>query len=203
MTGIPQFIARARALFRLDPKSPRIREDLIALMNGLPPDDSSARRLASKGSGWQTEDLCTTSDFSVSLFMIPRGHAIPFHDHPSMSVLMRALSGHLEVQAYDWTQRHAWGGLGRHTYTVSMNVLTDTLAVERDHGNIHQVVARDDCVFVDFAFPPYSDQPGRRCAFYRVDGEQIVDDERPTRFLAIERPDNDDVPRRSGTASDM
>jgi cysteamine dioxygenase len=183
MTTVTQVIARARGLLRHDSNSPGSIEELIALLNGIRPDDVSARMPDVHGSRWQMKDLATTSHFAFTLFMIPRGQIIPFHDHPFMRVLMRALWGHLHVDAYDWVQKCPGGGLARHTYDVSMDAEDDTLIIEPDHGNLHRVVADEDCAFVDLAVPPYSDDQGRHCQFYRVAGQQLIDEERLTRLI--------------------
>lgn len=187
MTTIEQLIGRSRELLcDRDDRAVLLRE-LVALMNGITLDSlpPSAETPDASMSGWHKHDLHGTADFSLDMFTISQGQVIPLHDHPSMWVLMRALRGHLRVVAYDWIRQYRWGGLARPSYDVALSADNDTLIIEPDHGNIHQVVADSDCAFLDLTFPPCSDQEQRGFHFYRIAGEEVVDGERLTRLASV------------------
>jgi len=185
MTTIEQLIGRSRELLCDRYDSTVLLRELVALMNGITHDGlpPPGKMPDANMSGWHKHDLHATTRFSLDMFTIPRGQTIPLHDHPSMWVLMRALRGHLRVVAYDWVRQYHWGGLARPSYDLPLSAASDTLIVEPARGNIHRVVADNDCAFLDLTFPPYSEREQRQFHFYRVAGEELVDGERLTRLV--------------------
>lgn len=187
MTTVTQLITRSQELLGRARNAKAHCRELATIMNELAFDTLPLPgKMTRSGDGsWQRDGLYTTFHFSLDMFSISQGQVIPFHDHPSMWVLMRTLWGRLHVVAYDWILRHPRGGLARHTYDLALSGGDDTLIIDPDHGNIHQVVADEDCVFLDLTFPPFSEQQQRACRFYRIAGEQLVDGGRLTRLVPV------------------
>src|ERR1044072_8887356 len=141
MSTITELISRSRELLCHHHGGNVLFHELVTLMNTITL-DSVTQPVTIPGTnidGWHKDDLYTTAQFSLNMFTIAQGQVIPFHDHPSMWVLMRALRGHLRVSAYDWVQQYSWGGLARQTYDSLLSPDNDTLVIAPKHGNTHQV----------------------------------------------------------------
>jgi len=46
-------------------------------------------------------DVIDNDDFTVGIFLIPKGQRLPLHDHPGMTVLSKVLFGTLKVNSFD------------------------------------------------------------------------------------------------------
>jgi hypothetical protein len=187
MTAVEQLISKSQEILCCHHDGDGPIDELVTLMNEIVPDSlqPSDKLSGSSMDGWHKYDLCTTSYFSLSVFTIAQGHVIPFHGHPQMRVLMRALHGHLRVLAYDWARQYPWGGLARHTYDLVLSSDNDTLIVEPNRGNIHQVIANSDCSFLDLTFPPYPDQERDCFRYYRIAAEELVNGERLAKLVIM------------------
>ncbi|KAG6612688.1 2-aminoethanethiol dioxygenase [Phytophthora cinnamomi] len=137
--------------------------------------------------------------FSIGIFILPPGVAIPLHDHPGMSVISRLLYGSLHIRSYDLVK----GGDGAATATAAVagkkqtarlhvdEVLTapHTTELLPDCGNLHQLVGGDDigCAFLDIITPPYDSTNGRDCTYYRVlDSADSHDDNNGHKLVTLE-----------------
>ncbi|OWZ00041.1 hypothetical protein PHMEG_00028853 [Phytophthora megakarya] len=111
--------------------------------------------------------------FSIGIFILPPGVAIPLHDHPGMSVVTRLLYGSLHVKSYDLVQIDA-APLGKRQMARirADEVVTapHTAELLPDCGNLHELVGGDDvgCAFFDIITPPYDANEGRDCTYFRV-----------------------------------
>ncbi|KAI9895259.1 hypothetical protein PsorP6_016620 [Peronosclerospora sorghi] len=111
--------------------------------------------------------------FSIGIFILPPGVAIPLHDHPRMSVISRVLYGSVYVKAYDLIKHH--GSLRRKNSMARLRnekhvIAPHTMVLLPDCGNLHELIGGDDigCAFLDIITPPYSHNDGRECAYFRV-----------------------------------
>lgn len=134
-------------------------------------------------SRWHVDELHVHRYFQLNLFLLPHGNSIPLHGHPLMTVLMRVLTGAARVKAYDWAEEHPWSGLARPTYDRVIREADGSLLVLPKRGNVHSVEALEDCAFVDLVYPPYSEQDGRPCHYYREGDDVSVGDETLTRLV--------------------
>ena len=89
----------------------------------------------------------------------------PWLDHPQMSVRTRVLQGHVEVQSFDWHPKGSPKAI-RHP-TASLEAPA-TASLEADEGNIHSFSSGPEgCTILDVLLPPYDDDLGRPCNYYR------------------------------------
>jgi hypothetical protein len=129
---------------------------------------------------WFSDRVHRSSELDLGLFILPRGSSLPLHGHPLMTVWMRVLWGSLQIKAYDWAEEYPWTGLARCSYERSFNGADGTLIVQSHNGNVHQIEAHEDCVFLDLLAPPYAEAEGRPCHNYReekafyIHGETLV-----------------------------
>lgn len=184
---LAQLIERSREMISGEADNALGARTLSSLMNELSPEVAEVGCQASDLSkdDWRRWTLYATPEFTLCVFAVAHGTMIPFHDHPRMWVLMRVLRGRLQVCAYDWVERQTSKITARRAYDIELNPRSGTLVVRPDYGNVHQLLAVDDCVFLDLTFPPYSDFQGRDCCFYRVTDEVSLGDERVTRFEVV------------------
>ncbi|KAI4386627.1 hypothetical protein MLD38_004544 [Melastoma candidum] len=119
-------------------------------------------------------------NFSLCILFLPSGGVIPLHNHPGMTVLSKLLLGSVHVRSYDWivpcdlsnlclipgssNARPARAKMnGQITAPCKSSVLYPTTG-----GNIHEFKAVTPCAILDVIGPPYSQQDGRDCSYYRV-----------------------------------
>ncbi len=110
---------------------------------------------------WASTKLHRDRACEVGLFYLPRGHAIPLHDHPDIHVWMRVLVGRLQVTSYTWHAPPRARCSGRDLLDPSSPVWQ----VEPERDNLHALLALDDVAFLDVLRPPYID--GRVCTYYQ------------------------------------
>ncbi|KAK3146576.1 hypothetical protein QOZ80_3BG0268260 [Eleusine coracana subsp. coracana] len=120
-------------------------------------------------------------NFTITVFFLPPGAAMPLHSHPGLTVFSKLLLGSAHVVAYDWVRPSVYTGSG------SGSGSTMTMLAEKalDHeftaacgawvlfpdsgGNMHRFVAGEDgpCAFLDVVTPSYSPAKQGPCSFYR------------------------------------
>jgi cysteamine dioxygenase len=123
--------------------------------------------------------------FSIGIFCLPACGMIPLHNHPGMTVLSKLLFGSMHVKSYDWVDGTSGAGNGVRLAKVENNVditapCESSVLYPEAGGNIHSFKAITPCAFLDVQGPPYSDDEGRHCTYYRhypftrfSDGEEI------------------------------
>eukprot|EP00163_Fabomonas_tropica_P007976 TRINITY_DN175_c0_g1_i2.p1 TRINITY_DN175_c0_g1~~TRINITY_DN175_c0_g1_i2.p1 ORF type:complete len:263 (+),score=27.96 TRINITY_DN175_c0_g1_i2:275-1063(+) len=124
------------------------------------------------------------SEFSVGIFFVPKGHEIPFHDHPSMTVASRLLYGTLHNLSLDWVEepKTIYDDDGSSRASGYAKIVENCLApevssLEPEHGNIHRLRALTSCAFLDILSPPYDARYNRECKYYKVvDDGRVVGD---------------------------
>lgn len=111
--------------------------------------------------------------FSIGIFILPPGVAIPLHDHPGMSVISRMLYGSLYFKSYDLVKNNAiYSGSKQPARLCVEKIITApyTMEVLPESGNLHELIGGDDigCAFLDIITPPYDVEEGRNCTYFRV-----------------------------------
>ncbi|KAG5232847.1 2-aminoethanethiol dioxygenase [Salix suchowensis] len=94
-------------------------------------------------------------NFSLFIFFLPATAVIPLHNHPGMTFLAN----------FFWGECTATGKPERDsilTAPCNTSVLYPTTG-----GNIHQFTAITPCAVLDVLGPPYSDEDGRDCSYYK------------------------------------
>ena len=114
--------------------------------------------------------------FTLCLFSVPQGVVMPYHDHPRQHVLLRVLKGQMEISSCDTddTRGYVPGtqyGVSREE-TCIVGPDSGTKVVFPTHGNIHQIKAVTDSLFMDFVTPPYSSE--RAITYFTRDGEVLT-----------------------------
>ncbi|XP_042490270.1 plant cysteine oxidase 2-like [Macadamia integrifolia] len=123
---------------------------------------------------------CTTiyecKNFSLCIFFLPPTAVIPLHNHPGMTVFSKLLLGSMHIKAYDWADP------GKSESSIpSLNVRLARLKANSvftapcntsvlyptSGGNIHAFTAVTTCAVLDVLGPPYSEEDGRDCTYYR------------------------------------
>jgi plant cysteine oxidase len=144
-----------------------------ALMDQLRPEDFQLKELMAeldRNRDWSTKSLFSEGDLHAGLFMVPKGHKIPLHDHPEMTVFFRVLWGRLKMRVYDWERRYPFEGLAHLRFDETLDGSNETLLVRPLDCNVHSIEALEDCAFVDLFAPPYNKEEGRICRNYREVG---------------------------------
>ncbi|CEG49082.1 Uncharacterized conserved protein [Plasmopara halstedii] len=110
--------------------------------------------------------------FSIGIFILPPGVAIPLHDHPRMSVISRILYGSLHIKSYDFVNGTVSSGTSKLARRCMDKVIAAPYTTELlpDCGNLHELIGGDDigCAFLDIITPPYDANCGRDCTYFRV-----------------------------------
>ncbi|VVA21379.1 PREDICTED: plant cysteine [Prunus dulcis] len=121
-------------------------------------------------------DIYECDSFTMCIFCFPTSSVIPLHDHPGMTVFSKVLYGSLHVRAYDWVEP-AQESKGPNYFPVRLaklavdKVLTapcgTSVLYPRNGGNLHYFTAVTPCAVLDILTPPYREDAGRKCTYYR------------------------------------
>ncbi|KAB2633733.1 2-aminoethanethiol dioxygenase [Pyrus ussuriensis x Pyrus communis] len=154
-------------------------------------------------------DMYEGDSFTMCIFRFPTSSVIPLHDHPGMTVFSKVLYGSLHVKSYDWVEP-AQEIKGPNYFPVRLaklavdKVLTapcgTSVLYPRSGGNLHNFTAVTPCAVLDILTPPYREDAGRKCTYYRdypytafatENGIKIKDGrEEDYAWLAETEPDN-------------
>ncbi|CAL4926477.1 unnamed protein product [Urochloa decumbens] len=120
-------------------------------------------------------------NFTITVFLLPQGAAMPLHDHPGMTVFSKLLIGSAHIVSYDWVQPRvctaAAGSVPE--ATLAQKVLDNEFTAASGAwvlfpdagGNLHRFVAGEDgpCALLDVMTPRYSptSETQERFAFYK------------------------------------
>ncbi|KAH7661569.1 Cysteine oxygenase/2-aminoethanethiol dioxygenase protein [Dioscorea alata] len=116
-------------------------------------------------------------NFSLCILLLPPGAVIPLHNHPGMTVLSKLLVGSMHIKAYDWVDpvrvvdSEAPSTKLRLARLVVDSVFAapckSSILFPTTGGNIHTFVASTSCVVLDVLGPPYLNEDGRDCTYYK------------------------------------
>ncbi|GKV33661.1 hypothetical protein SLEP1_g42138 [Rubroshorea leprosula] len=111
------------------------------------------------------------NNFSIGIFCLPAGRALPLHDHPEMTVLSKILYGTVHVKAYDWIKVHNSSpqikGVARAVIDGIFKAPCEpSVLFPRSGGNIHSFTALTPCAILDVLSPPYSEEFGRPSTYF-------------------------------------
>lgn len=110
-------------------------------------------------------------DFNISIFFLPKGFVIPYHDHDGMVVMTKILAGKVDIASmsiddslgYDLAR---FEGVKRLQH--SENALEAVSILGPVEGNVHEVRALEDTIMFDILTPPYDLEEDRDCIYYRT-----------------------------------
>jgi len=124
--------------------------------------------------------------YSMGVFVLPPSGCIPLHSHPEMAVVSKLLYGDLRVRSYTFADgAHdaslaalAAGGVARAVMTErslsASGSLSPLLSLSPTEGNLHEFSTVGGCAIFDVLAPPYDDDAGRSCVYYRHDAEEAA-----------------------------
>lgn len=138
------------------------------------------------------ESLCAnilyTRDFNIAVFLLPKGHSLPLHDHPHMTVLSKVIKGSLEMRAFSLqyneinnssmlniAQTRNNGLISKLSCTATKTSTDPTWFLTPEVENIHEFKATSNCVIFDCILPPYED-PHRPCRYYEAISQDSEDE---------------------------
>ncbi|KAF5176268.1 Plant cysteine oxidase [Thalictrum thalictroides] len=124
--------------------------------------------------------------FSIGIFCLPPSGVIPLHNHPGMTVFSKLLFGSMHIKSYDWvtdapqntqenlkdSQMLAVQPPGTRLAKVNTDSVftapcNTSILYPAAGGNMHCFTAITSCAVLDVLGPPYSDNEGRHCMYYR------------------------------------
>jgi hypothetical protein len=130
-------------------------------------------------------NVCERIDYHISLFLLPANCTLALHDHPSMMVLSKVVSGKLSMKSYTKVIDESvsssscyqpWELVERCVKSPA----DDAWFLSPVVGNIHEFTAVEPTVILDVLMPPYDANKGRVCTYYeyktREKDEAIVGD---------------------------
>ena len=119
--------------------------------------------------------------FSCGVFSLAKGHSLPFHDHPDMTVFTHVLRGRVKVTSIDILHRISSQDLRNDGISADCEYIIGRVSDEREldendgnvhiteaiHRNIHCLTALEDSAFLDSMGPPY-DADERKCTIFEL-----------------------------------
>ncbi|XP_009415343.2 plant cysteine oxidase 2-like isoform X1 [Musa acuminata AAA Group] len=175
----------------------RLRSVLDAVMPadvGLSPNLSFFRDVGTGGPPPVTYlHLYECPKFSIGIFCLPQGAVIPLHDHPAMTVFSKLLMGSMHIKSYDWVndplgsdqriKSSTGASLAKlHTDAISVAPCETSVLYPAAAGNLHCFTAVTSCAVLDVLGPPYDDEEGRACTYYRGNAYSNLPGDGLTRF---------------------
>jgi hypothetical protein len=106
--------------------------------------------------------LIECSQFTLSIFFLPPGKSLPFHDHPGQTVFQKLIFGEMRVDMCDEPMT---------SITTVTAPKSSTTVVTPTENNIHRITATElGALFVDLVVPPY-DNDKRSITYFEPDSE--------------------------------
>ncbi|KAI8844843.1 hypothetical protein BC829DRAFT_400148 [Chytridium lagenaria] len=124
-------------------------------------------------------NIFSSDNLTICIFVLKKGAVMPVHDHPSMTVYSKIVSGDLHFKTFDFLPNSTYTtdtttkAMGRYARVEVDRVITgggpDSLLVidPRKGPNLHCFTAvSDHVVMLDIIGPPYNDDD-RPCTYFR------------------------------------
>ncbi|CAL4935013.1 unnamed protein product [Urochloa decumbens] len=160
----------------------KVGPDDVALM-----DDVRLSNEINNAAGCQEPPIITfktiyeCENFTITVFLLPQGAAMPLHDHPGMTVFSKLLIGSAHVVSYDWVHpRICTAATGSVSGAMLAQKVLDNeftaasgawVLFPDAGGNLHRFVTGEDgpCALLDVMTPSYSptSETQERFAFYK------------------------------------
>jgi hypothetical protein len=116
-------------------------------------------------------NIVNSKEFDIQVFVIPKGKQLPLHDHPSMIVLSKLVSGTLKVRSFspESSNKNHETSAGKASLTVSTTRTSSDAAwlLSAEENNVHELIANETSIVFDVLLPPYV-EPDRPCNFYKA-----------------------------------
>ncbi|TKY46310.1 Plant cysteine oxidase 2 [Spatholobus suberectus] len=106
----------------------------------------------------------TYTTYISASFCLPAKGVIPLHNHPGMTVFSKLLLGQMHMKFYDWVDPEVSHNLLHHP---SQSPCDTSVLYPTSGGNIHEFTAIIPCAVLDVLGPPYSNEDGSDCSYYR------------------------------------
>lgn len=148
--------------------------------------------------GVSYQEVYSGPEMTICVFTLSAGSRLPLHDHPEMHVFGRLLLGRLRVTSYDlmpkpdleeaqWPREVVLEG------DDFLETAPVTFSLGPDRGNLHELLALEDCAFFDVLFPSYDSEAGRHCTYFNhwmdsSTGRHYVAPEQPWGLSMRQRP---------------
>lgn len=154
-----------------------LESTMRSLLDALRPEDLGVDVLAclaplrgprAAGVGYQEVFHCR--EMTVCIFVVRAGASIPLHDHPGMHVFGRLLFGRMQVLSVDVDMTSSElrpRAILRGEAVLGPEPVSYSLGPSS--GNLHELKAIDDCAFFDVLTPPYDENTGRDCTYYKLE----------------------------------
>lgn len=111
-------------------------------------------------------------DYTVGVFLIPRGNSIPLHNHPNMFVISKIIWGNVLINNYDKVpslKRHeAYDCFPVEKKEEKELKLNELAVLTPSQNNIHEVCALEDSALFDIILPAYDGKEDRDCDYFEL-----------------------------------
>jgi len=105
------------------------------------------------------------TDLSMGLFGMSKGTGFPIHDHPYMIAISAVLQGRMKYRNLDMVSRESPEHCTARTLKQGEVVGPAILYLTPNMGNLHELYALEETVFLDIFMPSYNDHD-RTCTSY-------------------------------------
>ncbi|KAJ3318186.1 hypothetical protein HDV06_000773 [Boothiomyces sp. JEL0866] len=104
--------------------------------------------------------------FTMSFFLMRKGHFMPLHDHPNMTVFFKLIKGEMLVNSYEIIS-HDPIIAKKISRVITPKSLYSGLKLDSQRMNLHSFYCiSDEAIFMDIIGPPYNDTD-RTCTYYQ------------------------------------
>jgi len=132
---------------------------------------------------------------SLVHFVLPKGTFVPLHDHPDMAVLTKLISGRIRIRSLDiFNSKMVYEKIKQEApipfelpykeeiaTPVRACVCEDRVVEEGEtfcltpkKGNLHYILALEDCAFLDMVLPNYDVGEKRDCSYFFEDEKSMT-----------------------------
>ncbi|KAJ3260015.1 hypothetical protein HK103_001525 [Boothiomyces macroporosus] len=109
--------------------------------------------------------------FTMSFFLMRKGHFMPLHDHPNMTVFFKLIKGEMLVNSYEVISNDPIIAK-KISRVITPKSLYSGLKLDSQKNNLHSFYCiSDEAIFMDIIGPPYN-ETDRTCTYYQEVGEQ-------------------------------